>query len=95
MSTGDAAQFMNDVLGMWTEADPEARRVVLEKHFAEDVRFNDPDGAVLARLTPGGRRRRLPGLLELRPAREPGRGHRDGLRDLGRRAGLISRRAEG
>jgi hypothetical protein len=29
---------------VWTETDSEARRAVIESHFAEDVRFFDPDG---------------------------------------------------
>jgi|GraSoiStandDraft_11_1057310.scaffolds.fasta_scaffold465938_2 hypothetical protein len=37
-------EFMTDVLGMWTETNGSARQAILDKRFAEDVHFYDPDG---------------------------------------------------
>ena len=37
-------RFMEDVLGMWTNPDAEARAAVLRSRFTEDVRFHDADG---------------------------------------------------
>ena len=37
-------EFMTDALGMWTEPDARARKAILERRFAGDVRFYDPDG---------------------------------------------------
>jgi len=35
---------MTEVLAMWTERDPEARRSAIAAHFHQDVRFYDRDG---------------------------------------------------
>jgi SnoaL-like domain len=35
---------MAELLAMWTETDGIARRAAIESHFADDVRFFDPDG---------------------------------------------------
>ena len=40
----DAARFMTEIFGIWTEADVDARRAVIQSHFDEAVRFHDPDG---------------------------------------------------
>jgi SnoaL-like domain len=40
----DVSQFMTEIFGMWTEADVDARRAVIQSHFHEGVRFHDPDG---------------------------------------------------
>lgn len=47
MTEIDAARFMTEILGMWTEADVNARRAVIQSHFDEAVRFHDPDGESL------------------------------------------------
>ena len=44
MTEIDAARFMTEIFGMWTEADADARRAVIQSHFDEAVRFHDPDG---------------------------------------------------
>jgi hypothetical protein len=44
MTKIDAQQFITEVLRMWTESDPRARRAAIESHFHEDARFYDPDG---------------------------------------------------
>ena len=43
-------EFMTDVLGMWTETNGSARQAILDKRFAEDVHFYDPDGEFGASL---------------------------------------------
>jgi len=40
----DPGRFTTEILAMWTETDPDARRAAIESHFEEDVRFFDPDG---------------------------------------------------
>jgi hypothetical protein len=40
----EAARFMTEIFGMWTEADVDARRAVIQSHFDEAVQFHDPDG---------------------------------------------------
>lgn len=44
MTEFDAARFMTEIFGMWTEADVDARRAAIRSHFDEAVRFHDPDG---------------------------------------------------
>jgi len=35
----DPGRFTTEILAMWTETDPDARRAAIESHFEEDVRF--------------------------------------------------------
>ena len=44
MTEIDAAQFMTEIFGMWTEPDVDARRAVIQSHFDEGVQFHDPGG---------------------------------------------------
>ena len=41
------SEFMTEVLAMWTDTDASARRRVLDRRFAEDVRFYDPEGSFI------------------------------------------------
>ena len=40
----DAAQFMTEILAMWTLRDTESRRDAIALHFHEEARFYDRDG---------------------------------------------------
>lgn len=44
MTPVEAAQFMAEILGMWTNADGDARRAVIETHFHESVHFYNTRG---------------------------------------------------
>ena len=44
MSANQATQFKTELLALWTEADPAARRAAIQAHYREDIVFYDPDG---------------------------------------------------
>lgn len=43
----DDTRFMNEVLAMWFESDPAARRQAIASHFDPDIRFFDHDGTLV------------------------------------------------
>jgi hypothetical protein len=44
LSAHEAQQFMSELLAIWTETDPAARRAAIVSHYRDDVVFHDPDG---------------------------------------------------
>ena len=44
MDPGEAKQFMSELLAIWTQTDPAARRAAIVDHYRDDVVFHDPDG---------------------------------------------------
>ena len=45
----DAAELLQMNLEVFSERDPEKRRAAIERTYAEDVRFVDPEGEVVGR----------------------------------------------
>ena len=44
LSANQAKQFMSELLAIWTETDPAARRAAIVSHYHDDIVFFDPDG---------------------------------------------------
>lgn len=44
LTAPEAKQFMTELLAIWTETDPTARRAAITAHYHDDIVFYDPDG---------------------------------------------------
>jgi len=44
LSAHEAKQFMSELLAIWTETDPAARRAAIVSHYHDDIVFFAPDG---------------------------------------------------